>query len=61
MAITSFNEEFYQLHNRKRQEHLASLNLPLGDKRVLEVGAGVGDHSKFFIDRGCSIDVTEAR
>ena len=61
MAITSFEEEFYQLHNKKRQEHLASLNLPIDGKNVLEVGAGIGDHSQFFIDRGCSIVITDAR
>lgn len=28
---------------------------------VLEVGAGIGDHSHFYIDRNCQITITEAR
>jgi len=28
---------------------------------VLEIGAGIGDHSHYYMDRGCSITITEAR
>jgi hypothetical protein len=28
---------------------------------VLELGAGVGDHTSFFLDRGCRVIVTEPR
>jgi hypothetical protein len=28
---------------------------------VLELGAGLGDHTSFFLDRGCEVIVTEAR
>ena len=28
---------------------------------VLEVGAGIGDHSHYYIDRGCRATITEAR
>lgn len=51
----------YERMNRRRQEHLASLQLPIHDCSVLEVGAGVGDHTQFFIDRGCNVTITEAR
>ena len=51
----------YQAHNKKRLEHLASLNLDLNNKSVLEVGAGIGCHTQFFIDRGCEIVSTDAR
>jgi SAM-dependent methyltransferase len=47
--------------NRARLEHLASLGLPLEGKRVLEVGAGVGHLSHFFLERGCPLVVTEGR
>jgi len=30
-------------------------------KTVLEVGAGIGDHTHYYLDRGCSILATEAR
>lgn len=45
--------------NSARQNHLASLGLDLDNKRVLEVGAGIGLHSQFFIDRGCEIVITD--
>jgi SAM-dependent methyltransferase len=45
--------------NRARQEHLASLGLEIGGKTVLEVGAGIGLHTPFFLDRGCSVVVTD--
>jgi hypothetical protein len=51
----------YVRHNQRRQEHLASLGLPLPQRTVLEVGAGVGDHTSFFVDRGCKVIVSEAR
>ena len=45
--------------NRARQDHLASLNIPLTKKIVLEVGAGIGLHTKFFLDRKCMVTVTD--
>jgi SAM-dependent methyltransferase len=56
-----FASDWYLRHNQRRQEHLASLRLPLERTRVLEVGAGIGDHTSFFIDRGCDVTITEAR
>lgn len=47
--------------NEARLTHLASLDLPIDGRRVLEVGAGVGRLTGFFVDRGCSVVVTEAR
>jgi SAM-dependent methyltransferase len=46
--------------NRARQEHLASLGLDLKGKRVLEVGAGIGLHTPFFLERGCDVVITDA-
>lgn len=48
-------------HNQRRQEHLATLGLDLTRKKVLEVGAGIGDHTSFFVDRGCDVTITEPR
>ena len=28
---------------------------------MLEVGAGIGDHTSFFLDRGCTVTVTEVQ
>jgi hypothetical protein len=50
------------LHNfARRLEHLASLGLPLRERNVLEVGAGIGDMTSFFLDRGCRVHVTDVR
>ncbi len=56
-----FSHFWYTRHNHRRLEHLASLNLDIKGKSVLEVGAGTGDHSSFFYDRNCSLLITEAR
>jgi len=45
--------------NRARQDHLATLGLDLVGKRVLEVGAGIGLHSQFFLDRNCTLTITD--
>lgn len=45
--------------NMMRQAHLASLGLDLARKQVLEVGAGIGLHTPFFLERGCEVLVTD--
>ena len=47
--------------NQARQSHLATLGLDLANKRVLEVGAGIGLHTPFFLERGCQVTVTDGR
>lgn len=59
--VAAFHSHHYLRHNARRQEHLASLNIPVAGASVLEVGAGIGDHSNYFIDRGCRLTITEAR
>ncbi len=56
-----FHSSEYLRHNARRQEHLATLGLNLRDQSVLEVGAGIGDHTHFFLDRGCQVLCTEPR
>lgn len=60
-SIQNFLTPYYQRHNQRRQEHLASLGLPLSGKTVLEVGSGIGDHTSFFIDRKCEVTSTDGR
>jgi hypothetical protein len=45
--------------NRARQEHLASIGLDLNNKRILEVGAGIGLHTDFFLNLKCDVTVTD--
>ncbi len=47
--------------NAARLEHLGSLGLALDERRVLEVGAGIGLLSGFFLGRGCSVLSTDSR
>jgi SAM-dependent methyltransferase len=57
----AFRGGYYIRYNARRLEHLASLGLDLYDRTVLEVGAGVGDLTSFFLDRGCKVTSVEAR
>jgi len=45
--------------NKARLDHLASLGLDLSNKKVLEVGAGIGLHTEFFERRGCDVLSTD--
>lgn len=56
-----FHSDHYLRHNARRLEHLASLHVPVAGLSVLEVGAGIGDHSHYYLDRGCTLTITEAR
>jgi hypothetical protein len=59
--VSEFHSDHYLRHNARRLEHLASLRIPIAGLRVLEVGAGIGDHSHYYIDRDCQVVITEAR
>jgi SAM-dependent methyltransferase len=56
---------FHHIHTlrmtARRQEHLATLGLDIHNRSVLEVGAGIGLHSTFFLDRGCTVKATDGR
>ncbi len=56
-----FHSEHYLRHNRCRLAHLASLDLTLAHRDLLEVGAGIGDHSEWFIQQGARVTITEGR
>ena len=56
-----FDSYLYRRLNERRLEHLAALRLNLANKSVLEVGAGVGDLTGFFLDRGCRVLALEGR
>jgi ABC-type polysaccharide/polyol phosphate transport system ATPase subunit/SAM-dependent methyltransferase len=56
-----FHSDHFARHNQRRLEHLASLELPLAQRTVLELGAGIGDHTSFFLDRECTVVATDGR
>jgi SAM-dependent methyltransferase len=47
--------------NETRMSHLASLQLPLDGKKVIDVGCGVGHLAQFFLERNCTITCVDAR
>jgi SAM-dependent methyltransferase len=57
----TFHSHHYLRLTMRTLEHLASLALPLQNRSVLEVGAGAGDFSGFFLDRGCRMTITDVR
>ncbi|HDY89391.1 MAG TPA: class I SAM-dependent methyltransferase [bacterium] len=59
--ILNFHNNYYLRHTARRLEHLSSLRIPVAGMTVLEVGAGIGDLSHYYIDRRCKITITEAR
>ncbi|MEO1193392.1 MAG: class I SAM-dependent methyltransferase [Pseudomonadota bacterium] len=56
-----FRTTNYVRHNMRRLEHLTSLGLPLEGREILELGAGIGDHTAYFLDRGCKVLAIEGR
>lgn len=65
ISVTQSNDVFLTPNaiqiNEARQKHLASLELDLENKTVLEVGAGIGLHTGFFEERGCEILSSDSR
>lgn len=47
--------------NEARMNNLESLHLPLENKRVLDVGCGVGHLAQFFVKRNCGVTCIDGR
>jgi SAM-dependent methyltransferase len=47
--------------NEARLAHLDSLDLPLDERTVLDVGAGPAHLAQYFVRRGCTVVSTDAR
>lgn len=56
-----FLDKKYQLHNIARLSHLDSLGLNLRKRRVIEIGAGVGDHTYYYLIKDCFVIATDGR
>jgi 2-polyprenyl-3-methyl-5-hydroxy-6-metoxy-1,4-benzoquinol methylase len=61
VGLAHFFSPHYQDHNRARLDHLHSLGLSLSGTRVLELGSGPGDHTGFYVERGCRVVSVDAR
>jgi SAM-dependent methyltransferase len=60
-GLANFFSDHYQQHNGVRLRHLESLGLPLTGRRVLELGSGPGDHTGFYVRRGCEVVSVDSR
>jgi SAM-dependent methyltransferase len=56
-----FDQPFYTAITEARLAHLASLELPVDGRSVLDVGCGVGRLSTFFEERGCDVTCIDGR
>jgi 2-polyprenyl-3-methyl-5-hydroxy-6-metoxy-1,4-benzoquinol methylase len=54
-----FTSPLYRAYTKARLEHLASLDLDISKKNVLEVDAGIGMLTKFFEERSCTVLSTD--
>ncbi len=61
MQTTVFDDAGAKAKYKAMLDHLESLNLPFAQKRVLEVGSGVGWHTSFFEKQGCQVVCTDGR
>lgn len=58
-VLARFQSPHYLRHDQRRLEHLATLGFAFAGRTVLEVGAGAGDLTSFFVDRGAHVTLTE--
>lgn len=56
-----FDQPFYVDITEARLAHLASLELPVEGRSVIDVGAGIGRLSEFFAERGCDVMCVDGR
>jgi SAM-dependent methyltransferase len=59
--VPLFDQPFYEDITGARLEHLASLDLPLAGRSVIDVGSGIGRLSEFFVARRCDVFCVDGR
>ncbi|HVE68199.1 MAG TPA: class I SAM-dependent methyltransferase, partial [Solirubrobacteraceae bacterium] len=60
-GVPQFDQPYYRDITEARLEHLASLDLPVEGRSVIDVGAGIGRLSEFFAQRGCRVTCVDGR
>lgn len=58
---SDFHSWRYLRNTARRLEHLATLGFDYKDRSIIELGAGIGDLTTFFLDRGATVHATEGR
>ncbi len=61
LKVMSFLSPDYQQINVARLQHLESLGLDLWNKSVIEFGAGIGDHTFYYLLKNCTVLPTDGR
>lgn len=61
LGVESFESDIAREINKARIDHLDSLKLPIAQKRVLDVGCGVGHLAQYFVKQRCSVLCVDAR
>jgi SAM-dependent methyltransferase len=59
--IRVFDDEAAQAINRARIEWIEAADLPVGGKRVLDAGCGVGHFASFYLSKGCTVVGVDGR
>jgi 2-polyprenyl-3-methyl-5-hydroxy-6-metoxy-1,4-benzoquinol methylase len=57
----AFHSDSYLEITFRRLEHLSSLQINFDGKSVLELGAGIGDLTGYFVSRSCKVTSTDSR
>ena len=60
-GVPLFDQPFYEDITAARLDHLATLDLPLAGRSVIDVGSGIGRLSEFFVERGCDVLCVDGR
>jgi SAM-dependent methyltransferase len=56
-----FDQSYYSDITQARIEHLRNLHLPFRNKRVIDVGCGIGRFCDFFLEQGCTVFCVDGR
>src|SRR5690349_23977184 len=59
--LFQFLSNTYQIINVARLQHLDSLGLSMQYKKVVDLGAGVGDHTLYYLFKNCNVLPIEGR
>jgi SAM-dependent methyltransferase len=60
-SVPEFDNAGMREFNDARLQHLKTLGLPIQRKTVLDLGCGIGDLAKFFVDNKCDVLAVDAR
>lgn len=60
-SLLNFFNHSYQEINIERLKHLDSLNLDIRNKKIIDLGAGIGDHTLFYLLKNSTVQPVEGR